>query len=188
MLVSVFYYSNTHSRSLGLSLPICTTRGVDWKGSELPSCSEVLTESLPSNSANRGRPPLPSPCHPGTQQALPSDHLLGLTVQVHLHQNAELCDWVFTIVTIQISTSCFLFNNLLKAQRCAWQLPCICWRTSHAPVYPNPPSSSQPLQTRARTRESVGGMGKRRISSWKSTIAAKFYFSSHQSKPLSWVK
>lgn len=35
----------------------------------------------------------------------------------------ELCDWVFTIVvTIQISTSCFLFTNQLKAQRCTWQL------------------------------------------------------------------
>lgn len=61
--VSVCYYSNTHSHSLGLSLPICTTRRVDWKGSELPSCAEVLTESLPSNSASprEASPPFPLP-------------------------------------------------------------------------------------------------------------------------------
>lgn len=96
---------------------------------------------------------------------------------------------MFTIVaTIQISTSCSLFNNQLKAQRCTWQWWCICWRPlphTHGSqptqllrgVAPDQRSGSKYTSGTGRSSYQLGEL-----------VAAKFYFSPHQSKPLSPIK
>lgn len=64
-----------------------------WTGralSFLPVLRSLQSLCLATQQA-RGKPRLPFPCHPGTQQALPSNQPLGLSVPVHLHQS-ELCD------------------------------------------------------------------------------------------------
>lgn len=106
-------YSNIHSCPLGFSVPICNKEKGGLKGSELRSYPDESGKPWPDSSA--------SPCHtshlvpdPPTQHALLSTISQAPCWPIW-NQNADLCDCVLTIVvTIQISTSCFLFTHQVK--------------------------------------------------------------------------
>lgn len=148
------YHSNTHPIHWAC-LP-AAPKG--WcQGAELHSCSEGLPRR-PHSAASLWRPfphsfPTPALSNPSSTPSKPRP--------AHLHHNSELSDPVFTIVvTIQISTSCFLTNNIDRAVGAAvgaW----VSWAPQH-----------------------TGGQG----AGAEDPIAAKLYVSSHTSKPLSRIQ
>lgn len=131
-------------------------------GSTLPSCSAILTQPRA----------LVPPTH--TRQPLPRHQLSKPHRGPSKNQNAELCDWVFTVVvTVQISTSCFLFNSQLKAQRCTWHLPHTCVSLAIQPMW----------VSKVRLVKMPAGLGEA-AESQLDTTSAQCRFSSHQCTPV----